>query len=346
MLSNTCSWKQCGKRLEHGLFLLACAVICALAPASLATNQKSDAAKKEQALNKSVEERTLVFPKIAELGKLFLVPHTSDGMKQETVVGTAFGTVKVHVPKNEFLVLSLNRQALQNPQCLDSCSATGVDGITISFLSMDDNENEWCDAALKHANHFKNLKCLTLNRSDVSDAAVSAMTDLRDLQFFAAFETRIKGYCFKTLSRNKNLRNMSCFDDAIEQENLKYLSDCPRLSAVDVRRTGIGDVGVKYLSECPNIATLRLGGNPRISDACTKYLLNLKHVEWLDLDGTRVTFKGLKALKPMHLHLLSVTEGTCSAKELPVLKGLAKQVQIVSRARGMNKDEQLFAPMR
>jgi hypothetical protein len=69
-------------------------------------------------------------------------------------------------------------------------------------------------------------------------------------------------------------------------------------------------------------------------------------VEWLDLDGTRVTFNGLKTLKPMHLHLLSVTEGTCTAKELAALKGLAKQVQIVPRARGMNKDEQLFAPMR
>jgi Leucine Rich repeat len=321
-------------------------MICILPASSFAANQETNEGRTK---TNSAEVRTLVFPSVKEFGKVALVPHAKDGISnRERIVGPAFGTVKVRVAKDEWLVLELMRQGLENPTYLDSCSAIGVDGLRINFLSMNDGENGWCDAALKHANHFKHLKCLILNCSDVSDASVSSLSQSGEIQFFSAFETPIKGDCFKSFPHYKNLQHLSCFDDAIKQENLEYLSQCPRLSSVDVRRTGIGDLGVKYLSRCPSITTLRLGGNPKISDACVKYLLNLKHVNWLDLDGTSVTFRGLSMLKPMNLDLLTVSEGTCKAKDLPALKRVAKHLGIVSQAstRARDKrDAEMFTPV-
>jgi len=329
--------------MNNFFFPLLSAIICSLAVcASFAANPKSQGAK-----SSPVDERTLTFPKVANFGTLSLIPHDRNAVFGAKSICTASGTVKVRVPKGQWLSLDLSQQAFAHPDLLDSCSETGLDALNINFLSMDDSEIGWCDKVLQQANHFKNLKCLIVSRSDVSDAGMSALSGQHDLECICGFVTRIEGDCFKTFAQYKNLQHVDFFDNAIKEDCLRYLSQCPKLAVVDLRRTHMGNLGVQYLSRCPNITILRLGGNRKIDDACIKYLLKLKHVNWLDLGGTRVTFEGLKALKPMNLQRLTVVEGICSVKDMPVLKSLAKQLDNLpqSDSGGDKQYEQMLQPM-
>jgi len=327
-------------RRNYFLSGLTSAIICILATASFATHQKSAT----NGAKNSVEERTLTFPQSGSIGVLTLIPH-HNFIGNEKAIGTAIGTVKAIVPKGSWLGLELNRQAVLHPKLLDSCSTIGVDALNISFMSMEDGDVGWSDAALQHANHFKSLKCLLLNKSDVSDQSVSGLRGLPDIECISAFLTGINGDCFKTFSQYKNLQYLICSEDPIRQENLRYLSECPRLSYVDLRRTELGEPGVKYLRRCPNISTLRIGNNSKVNDACIKYLLNLRHLKSLGLENTAVTYSGLKALKPLNLQILSISEGACDGKDLPALKSLATKIQFVPRLRVDRKMEQMFDPV-
>jgi hypothetical protein len=309
-----------------------------LATGSLAANNTST----EGAKKLSVEERTLTFPGSASFGALALIPHDVARVGGPTNIGAAVGTVKVSVPNGQWLTLELNPLAFMHPKLLDSCSAVGLDGLVVNFIAMDDSEGGWCDTAMQHANHFKNLKCLILNKSDVSDVGVSALRGQHDIECIRCVLTRIHGDCFKTFSQFKNLYHLDCGDCTIKEENLKYLSDCHSLTYVDLRGTRLGNLGVKYLSKCSNLTGLRIGCNAAIDDASIKYLLDLRH---LDVDRTSITFSGLKALAPMHLRRLTISGGTCPAKDLPILKKLAKTVEVLPQSRSAGQFEQLFQPL-
>jgi len=331
------------RRWNYFFSCLISAIICICGTASIATNQKS---KTESANTNSAQERTLTFPKGASIGRLSLIPHDYLYLGQEKLIGAASGTAKVRVPKDKLLALELSREAYVHPDRLELCSAVGLDVVNINFMAMEDSESTWCDAVLQHASHFKSLKCLLLNRSDVTDAGLSHLTGLRDLECISATMTGIKGDCFKTLAQYKNLQYLSLSDDPIKQENLKYLSNCPSLSYLDLHHTGVGELGIECLSKCANLSTLKLADNRKVDDACIKYLLNMKHASLISLDGTSVSFNGLKALKPLKLYLLAVSEGTCDRKDLPVLNSLAKYVKVVPRSHRVDKStEQMWAPL-
>jgi hypothetical protein len=221
-----------------------------------------------------------------------------------------------------------------------------LDAVNINFMAMEDSESAWCDAALLHASHIKSLKCLILNRSDVSDAGLSRVSALPDLECISASMTSVKGDCFKTFGQHKNLQFIGVGDDPLKEETIKYLSSCPKLWYVDMHHTGMGDLGVKYLSKCAHLCRVRLADNGKITDACIKDLLNLKHVSWLALEGTSVSAHGLKMLKPMNLDSLTIADGTCDKNDLAALHTWITRLAIVPRARKVDKStEQLYAPL-
>lgn len=328
-------------------FLLG-ALICVLACASFAANQKAKTEGEKKTPDqpkRSDQERTLTFPK-AGMGTLYLVYHDEKGMNMADPVVTAIGTVRIKVPKDRWLTLELSRYAYAHPDSFESCSSSGLDGLSLNLVSIDESDSAFCDTALQHANHFRGLKCLLLNRADISDAGLSRMKGLPELEFICGFLTPITGDCFKTFSQFKKLNYVGFYDDAIKPENVKYLKDCPMLACVDLSHTDLGEVGIKYLSQCPNISVLKISSNPKVNDACIKYLLSMKHLSRLELEGTGITFSGLKALKPLHLSILRVSAGVCANTDRPVLKTLAKKVEIVWREHRVDKSTQeMFAPL-
>jgi hypothetical protein len=166
------------------------------------------------------------------------------------------------------------------------------------------------------------------------------------LERIIGFLTDIKGDCFKTFSRHPNLQGLDFYDCGIKEENLKYLAACPKLTYVDFHHTDMGEIGIKYLSQCANLSEVHVKNNARINDACLKYLLNLKHLSYLELDSTGVTFNGLKVLKPLKLNKLTISEGVCDVKDLPALKTLAKTIEIVPRSHKVDKSmQQILAPL-
>ena len=334
---------QLAKQLLNHFFCLLVlnAIIYIFATGSLAANPTVAQGAKKQ----SLEERTLIFPGSASLGALSLIPYDGPSLGDPQHIGPAVGTVKISVPTGKLLFFELGPQAIAHPKLLDSCSAVGVDGLIINFIAMDDSEGGWCDAALQHADHFKNLKFLILNRSDVSDAGISQLKGQHDIECIRCVLTRVHGDCFKTFSQYKNLQYLDCANDTIKEENLKYLSDCPRLSSVDLRGNKLGDAGIKYLSRCSNLTELRIGCNPTVDEAGIKCLLNLKHLTYLDFDRSSITLSKLKELKPMHLDRLTVAEGTCPAKDLPILKTLAKKVSFAPRSKSSKESDVLLAPL-
>jgi hypothetical protein len=77
-----------------------------------------------------------------------------------------------------------------------------------------------------------------------------------------------------------------------------------------------------------------------------KYLLNLKHLDFLDLTGTHVTFAGLKTLGPLHINQLTISQDMCNLKELASLKEVCKHVGVPPQSRVVDKrTKELYAPL-
>lgn len=296
----------------------------------------------------NVEKRTFTFPKDFSIGTLFLVSHDEHRCStgDEQPLTPAYGTVTVSVPKNKWLMLELNRKGFENPKCLDSIAAEGLDVLHISFMSMEDSENTLCDRALIHANHLKSLKCLLLDKSDTSDKSIMQLNGLPNIVYISATMSSVNGDCFKTFTKFPKLRTLLLYDDPLKPESFRYLPLSPNLSYLDLHSTQLDDNAMKYLGQCPNISLLRIETNPKVTDAGLKYLLNLKHLESLDLSGTRVTCAGLKTLAGLKLKHLFVSQGVYSEKELASLKEVCPDVIVVGKARRLDQGtKDMYAPL-
>jgi hypothetical protein len=265
----------------------------------------------------------------------------------ETPIGAAAGTVTVTVPPGEILQFEANREAFVHPELLDASPVEGIDAVKISFMAMDDSENGLCDAAIARVGHFKGTYALLLGRSDVTDAAVARIAPMPKVEHFSAPLTNIKGSCLKNFPKQfPKLKVLALNDNQLEANNIQYLAACPDLYYVDMHHGNATNAVVKALSKCANLTTMRLGINSHIDNECIADILTMKKLKSLELDATAVSFAGVRKLKALHLDNLSVSQDLCTAKDLPELRSLAKNVQLVRQAQKVNRDmKYMLAPL-
>jgi hypothetical protein len=296
------------------------------------------------------EHRTLRFPNEYSIGALFTLfrqgPYGGYFTDKGPQLGFARGTVTLVVPKGRLLMLELNTNVFKHPGCLNEVSPQGIDCLRIGFMSMNDDESR-SDEVLKYIPHFQKLVQIDLNRSDTTDAGLKYLKSQTALRCILAFLAPIHGSCFKELGQVKALSVLSLGCSPIEQKNLSYLSNFPMLQELRVSKVNLTEEGIKHLATCRSLRSLRIYGNKNVDDQSLKLLLPLKNLEELDVRSTEVTLRGIKALAPLKLQSLYITDKLFSEHDISEIRQIFPKIKLKIDRRGVSEDnKQLFAPLK
>jgi hypothetical protein len=250
------------------------------------------------------EQRTLNFPGNGSFGAVILVPSEIGAGQlatEKSTFGTsAKGSVCLTVPPGWSVMLVVNRRVFENPQLLDEIPPQGIDALKVGLMSMSEQEDGWCDRALKHITHFPDLKFLDVEQSDTSDEALSGVRSLKKLKVISMNQSRIDGACFRYFSSLSELTKLNAERcGLLKPDNLAYLAAVPNLRTLALRWSRISDIGLRQVGRCEKLEFLDLSKNPAITGEGLKYLTHLDNLSWLRLDETGITDQGLKYLIPL-----------------------------------------------
>lgn len=148
------------------------------------------------------------------------------------------------------------------------------------------------DEMLKGAAVFGELRALDLFLSDVSDAGLLQLPQMKNLRSLNLSSTRITDEGLDVLTKLNGLTTLSLGDTEITADAVGKLNGCKQLTTLDLGDTKVTDAGLTELAKLKHLRSLHLR-NTKVTDAGLKGLTALEH---LTLRGTRVTDGGAKEL--------------------------------------------------
>ena len=325
--------------------------------------------------------RVIDFHSTKSLGLLRLVPACKTGeyfmADEEKASGKdlapAVDKMSINVPAGWRLGIEFNKRLFDDPKLMEGITPDGIDIIYITSKSMDDSEDERLTGVLPYLPHFRTLKELFLDKSDLGDAQLMKLPELKTLESFSCFLCDgINGSCLERLSRFPKLRYVSFWDTVFESKNIKYLKNMPQLETVNLSDCRMDTAGMKLLGTCTQLKRVYLAWNHKLKDGDLDYLLPLKNLEDLDLRSvpisdkgvavlakfkhlkrlklleTKVTPEGLAFLKNMHLQTLAITDHHYTDAQIKTLETYCPQVSINRPPRIVPVDKEtarVFAPI-
>ncbi|MBL9161307.1 MAG: hypothetical protein JNL18_01050 [Planctomycetaceae bacterium] len=151
------------------------------------------------------------------------------------------------------------------------------------------------NTALQHIGRIKSLRRLSLRLSSLTDAGLTALQGLQQLEELDLSYTTVSGDGLRALARLPNLRRLVLDFTYLGDEDLSVIKDFPQLIDLSIRGTGVGDIGVAALSTAVNLRRLNLESTA-VSDRGLRHLGQLSRLEELHLKGAEVTLQGAAAL--------------------------------------------------
>jgi len=154
-----------------------------------------------------------------------------------------------------------------------------------------------------HLAHFPRLRSLLVSGDYLDDEGMRVFGRLRQLETFYQWEGKAIGDAGAEHLRGlPRLRYVHLGDSLVGDRGLAALATVPNLDGLSMQRNKITDAGLASLAGHPKLKSLWIGGleglTP-ITDAGVAHLANLPQLEELDLQHTRVTPEGLKALQKL-----------------------------------------------
>lgn len=219
----------------------------------------------------------------------------------------------------------------ENLQSLDLDSCTNITSAGLVNLEQLRNLSELslCDTrigddGLVHIEELTGLTELRLVNAAISDAGLANLSGLTRLRLLSlAGNSAITQAGLGHLAGMHELRNLYLSDNPrITDAGLAHLRDLTNLRSLFLDNTGITDAGMPHLSRLTELRELYLSNNPgitnatlthltgltnltvlslynngRITDDAVPHLIQMKHLEFLDLHGTGITAEGLAKLR-------------------------------------------------
>jgi hypothetical protein len=321
-------------------------------------------------------KRTIDFHSTTSLGALYAIPIVHGvayaTWRNRKMIGAAVGKVSVVVPPDHLLCLEPNRRLLDKPELMKQMDPDCLDALFISASSLDDAENQRCNQAMKYASHFKSLKDINVDRSDVSDTGLSLLQNLPSLEAVSTMLCDINGSCLPTLSKLPKLHALNLWGTHVSESNYKYFSLFKNLDYLNLSQTKMTVIGFKEIGKCTSLKELLLAYNvsftdemvssllplknlekldlrqTSISDKCLPSLAQLKSLKQLDLRKSAVTLPGLTALAPLHLVSLKLTDRAYSDLQIKQIRSVCAGAIIYTRSPEPRVDKdtmRTFAPL-
>lgn len=153
------------------------------------------------------------------------------------------------------------------------------------------------DADFRLIGKLRHLRELSLyGGGNVSNAGLRHLGRLRDLQCLALEETRITDAGLCHLRDLKNLSELKLMDTAVGDEGLKHVGELTQLSVLNLDNTFVTSAGLSHLTRLKNLLALSLE-NAQIDDSAIQHLTAMRSLSYLNLTGTNVSQEGLLAIR-------------------------------------------------
>jgi hypothetical protein len=143
-----------------------------------------------------------------------------------------------------------------------------------------------------------NLWQIDLSWTSISDAGMSTLARIENLEQIVLDGTKFSGRGIAELRHLKSLRRLELSATEISDSDLTTLATIKSIEALDLSFTGVTDAGLARLRGMPHLREINLCG-AQISDKGLEFLADLPSLEaiWLIVDGNRVTNAGIRKLQ-------------------------------------------------
>jgi serine/threonine protein kinase/Leucine-rich repeat (LRR) protein len=241
------------------------------------------------------------------------------GLKSLAVLALSGKQIKGSGFANLEGLTGLKTLILSNTSVTDNALTHLQSLVTLESLLLDGTQVT--DAGLVNLKDLKHLHELNLNWTRVTDAGLAQLESLTQLDNLwlggtRATESGLAHLRGLTKLRIMNLTSLPVTDAGLARlytlKNLQHLvldrthvTDAglvslkmfPKLYSLYLGETGVTDAGLAHLRDLPNLRVLGLYGLKGVSDSAVPTLARLRNLEEVDLRGTRLSIKGLGALK-------------------------------------------------
>ena len=252
--------------------------------------------------NVPMPARVLKFPPnisvggIAVLDKAYYsVEDISGDLSDRSINRKAQGTIVI--PANKFVVFFPNHNFIRTPHLLDGLPTNSFDFVLFRYMSMDASDDHLGNPALAYLSRFTSIRCLDLEKAEVSDQGVKQLAPLVNLEFIGLFSTEIDGTFLKSLAGHKSLRYVAVNNTGFKSSELRYFTLLPNLEYLNISHLRLNDHDIEVLTACKNLKWLAVSSNPDITDGALKTFALMPKLRSLDLRDTRFSYKALQSLE-------------------------------------------------
>jgi hypothetical protein len=137
---------------------------------------------------------------------------------------------------------------------------------------------------------------LNLRGTQITDAGLQELRDLKNLTFLDLRSTKITDEGLRHLSQIENLQVLFLGETSITDEGLKELNSLQHISHLDLSRTQITDVGIKELQNHKALEALFIL-HTTVTYKGLEEIARIKSLKRLDCRFTQTTDAGLKKLQ-------------------------------------------------
>jgi hypothetical protein len=198
------------------------------------------------------------------------------------------------------------------------------------------------DATVTHLTGLKELKTLSTDGAQLTDAGMkhlSALTNLRGASFFH-LSFRMEGFTgagFAHLRNCPKLEKLTVAGMSMGDEGFAAISTITQLRELRTWHTYQTEAGNVHLTKLPNLTSLQIGQRlpgggakePSLSDASIQTLSTIKSLESLKIGEAHLTLAALRGLKALpKLKLLTLYETDFPAADVEALRAHLPGVKI------------------
>ncbi|MFO8012317.1 MAG: hypothetical protein R6X20_03320 [Phycisphaerae bacterium] len=131
----------------------------------------------------------------------------------------------------------------------------------------------------------------------ITDEHLATLGTLTQLGKLGITSPDLRGHGLLSLQRMNHLKQLSLWDSGITDAGLADVARLPSLAVLDLGRCDIGAQGLANLKHLKRLYALMLVNCKHVTDEGVKRLLELEHIQYLDLYGTEVTEEGKQYLE-------------------------------------------------
>jgi len=153
------------------------------------------------------------------------------------------------------------------------------------------------DVGLVHLRGLSSLETLDLEYNKITDSGLEQLRRVRSLKDLNIASSRVTDAGLAHLEGLTRLETLNLLEDRITDKGLEHLKHLTNLKDLNLCYTLVTDKGLVHLKGLINLEKLCLANCPGISDAGLVNLKGLKRLQWLHLDGSKVTDAGLVHLE-------------------------------------------------